>query len=342
MKKTIPNDLLERYLNGQCSDEELARVKAWYHSFRADDDQLSEMSRAEIEHLESRMYQQITNNIGLEEHTGTSRKVKVIKLVKIMAAAAVAAVFIGGFYLLNTAKVSFKTALPAVQTVNEQVDITNNSNTVYKALLPDSSTVWLQPGSNIRYPKKFAANARIISMYGEGFFEVTKNPSRPFIINGRSIITKVWGTSFLIRDRYRSATADVSVVTGKVSVSIKQNGADNKFSTALEKHEVLLYPRDKAVCYINQHILKAERLIKEPALKLWSQASLAFDNKPLGEIIPVLSATYGIKIKVNNEKINHYMLTADFEGFNLPDVLAALKKSINVNYEIKDNTIELE
>jgi transmembrane sensor len=61
----------------------------------------------------------------------------------------------------------------------------------------------------------------------------------------------------------------------------------------------------------------------------------------LREIIPVLNSTYGVHIKVADEKLNHYILNADFAGFNLPDVLAALKKSINVNYQIKENIIEL-
>jgi hypothetical protein len=43
-----------------------------------------------------------------------------------------------------------------------------------------------------------------------------------------------------------------------------------------------------------------------------------------------------------NEKLNHYMLNADFSGFNLPDVLEALNKSLNIDYEIKNNTIELK
>ncbi|MCJ8212004.1 FecR family protein [Mucilaginibacter sp. RS28] len=338
MKKTIPDELLERYLNGQCSEEELARVREWYHSFSKGNDQLSEMSQTEVELLEKRLYGNITEAIG---QTSATSRGRVVKMFRYAAAVAVAALFVGGFYFLNTGRVSFKTAVPVAQKTVEQVDITNNSNTVYKAHLPDKSIVWLQPGSNLRYPKTFAANARVVSMYGVGFFEVTKNPKRPFIINGRSIITKVWGTSFLIRDKYRSKTADVSVVTGKVSVSLKKNEADDTFSTSLEKHEVLLYPKDKAICFLDQHLLKTERVVREPALKQWSQASLSFDNKPMREIIPVLSATYGVKIKVANERINRYMLTADFEGFNLPDILAALKKSINVSYEIKDDLIEL-
>lgn len=342
MKPLIPVELLEKYLNGNCTEEEIALIKQWYHSFEDDYDYISGASEADEKEIEERIYNRITENIEVDNIPGQTGNVRYLGILKWSAAAAVAAFLLGAFYWVNNTKSpSSQVAQVAPQQV-EQVDITNNSNQIYKAVLPDSSTIWLSPGGNIRYPKTFAKNVRIISMYGEGFFEITKNPRRPFIINGRTIITKVWGTSFLIRDNYRSNTADVSVVTGKVSVSIKNNDQDNNVNTNLEKHELMLYRNQKAVYLVDKHLLKPAGIVNQPALKIWSQVNLSFDNKPLREIIPVLNATYGVHIKVANDRLNHYMLNADFAGFNLPDVLAALKKSINVNYQIKDNnTIEL-
>jgi transmembrane sensor len=341
MKPNIPVELLEKYLNGSCSEDEVALIKQWYRSFDNDYDHVSGLSEADEKAMEERIYNRITEKIEVDVAPAASGRAKYASLFKWSAAAAVAAFLIGGIYFFNLNKNnSYQVAQTAQKTV-EEVDITNNSNQVYKAVLPDNSIIWLHPGSNIHYPKAFAANARIISMYGEAFFQITKNPKRPFIINGRSIITKVWGTSFLIRDKYRSKTADVSVVTGKVSVSIKKNEADNNFTANLEKNELLLYPNQKAIYLLDQHLLRAAKIIKEPALKQWVPASTSFDNRPLREIVPVLNATYGVNIKLGNERLGHYMLTADFDGFNLPEVLAALKKSINVNYEIKDDIIEL-
>jgi transmembrane sensor len=341
MKPPIPVELLEKYLNGNCTEDEITLVKQWYLSFEDDDDYISGVNKADEKEIQERIYSRITEKIEVDyipAATGLSRYARILKWT---AAAAVAAFFFGTVYFLNNTKGSFSQTGQVAQHPVEQVDITNNSNQIYKAVLPDSTIIWLKPGGNLRYPKVFAANARIISMYGEGFFEVTKNPKRPFIINGRSIITKVWGTSFLIRDNYRSSTADVSVVTGKVSVSIKNGETDNNFTTNLEKHELILYPNQKAVYLIDKHLLKPAGMVNQPALKIWRGVNLSFDNKPLGEIIPVLNATYGVHIKVADERLNHYILNADFAGFNLPEVLAALKKSINVNYQIKDNIIEL-
>jgi hypothetical protein len=98
----------------------------------------------------------------------------------------------------------------------------------------------------------------------------------------------------------------------------------------------------KATYLADLNILKPQTIIRERDLQLYTRVNLSFEGQPLRDIIPVLNTKFNVHIKVMNEKLNHFIFNADFAGFNLPDVLEALKKSINVNYEIKDdNTIEL-
>ena len=146
----------------------------------------------------------------------------------------------------------------------------------------------------------------------------------------------------LVRDDDRSNSAEVSVLTGKVSVSIKKSDNTNDESLTLQKGEIMLYPHQKAIYLVDEHVLKPETPKKEPELQIWKRVNLLFENKPLKDIVPVLNSSYHVRIQVSNERLNHYILNADMEGFNLPDVLEALKKSLNVNYEIKNDIIELE
>ena len=223
--------------------------------------------------------------------------------------------------------------------VSHMVLLANNTKQIFKATLPDSSIVWLSPSAKIYFPKVFNTNFRAITMSGECFFEVTKNSTRPFIITSKSIITKVWGTSFRIRDGLKSNMTDVAVLTGKVSVSVKNNAlkaADFK----LNKNEVMLYPHQKVVYLANEHILRAGT-IEKSALERWNRINLSFENIKLKDIVPILNAKYNVHIIVDNEKLNNYMISADFTEFNLPDVLQALKKILGINYEVTDNNIEL-
>jgi transmembrane sensor len=343
MEKPISVELLEKYLNKSCTDREIALVKEWYRSFEYEHDYVSDVGAAEEHDIEERIYASIIHNIGIDPQIAEQEDAEPqieerrrLKTTTWYIAAAVAAVLLVAMFLVIHQQ-SQVTPIEIADKVIEQVDITNGSNQVYKTTLPDNSLVWLNPGATLKYPRVFGAKARMVSMSGECFFEVTKNHARPFIISSRSIITKVWGTRFLVRDNLRSNSADVSVMTGKVSVSVKHND-DEIGSATLEKGELMVYPHQKAIYLVDKHILKSANTINEPALQMWNQVNLSFDNR-LEEIIPVLNSKFHVHIKVINGRLNQFIIHADFNGFNLPDVLQALKKSINVNYEIKENNL---
>jgi transmembrane sensor len=346
MNNPVSIELLEKYINGKCNPDEIALVKKWYFSFEEEHDHVSDMNLAEEQKLEEQIYNRILNNIGFVEE---QEEIEIIEetprrrsYTLWYAAASIAAICLLYFGVTFINKPLPADTQIADSHVQELVLITNNTRQIYKAVLPDSSTVWLSPNAQINFPKKFAARFRAISMTGECFFEVTKNPKRPFIIKSHSIVTKVWGTSFRVRDNVNSNLADVSVLTGKVSVSIKdKNAEDANTDFQLNKNEVMLYPHQKVVYLADKNMLKPE-FMDAPLMQAWNRVNLSFENKALSEIVPVLNAKFHVQIKVVNEKLNHYILNADMVGFNLPDVLEALKKSLNVNYEIRNNTIELE
>jgi transmembrane sensor len=343
MKKLIPVELLEKYLSGKCSAREEAFVKEWYQSFEQDVYHIDSLNEADTLELQEKVYNRVLSNIEaakIEENpirTIGNRNTGLWYKVAVMAALAVtvtAALLYKGNDLPKNKTAAVSDTAPAI------ISVTNNSKHILKSVLPDSSAVWLSPNATLKYPKVFAKASRMVSMTGECFFEVTKNPKRPFIITGRSIITKVWGTSFLIRDNDKSHSADVSVVTGKVSVSIKAKSLNNNL-LQVNKDEVILYPHQKAVYLADENILKPITAQNTPELKKWDHADLNFDNKPLKDIVPILNATYNVRIKIGEEKLNHYLLNADFTDLNLPDVLEALSKALNIDYALKNNTIVL-
>lgn len=339
MKERLSIELLERYINGECTDAEAALVKQWYQSFDQDAGYTSTLNASQQKELEEKIYNSILNHIDIvsEQEIPVVNKRNTWLWIGAVAAILLVTIMLSLYRKENTGN---KDTLTDNQ--QEIVVITNNSHRIYKSKLPDSSTVWLNPNAQIKYPKVFAASSRMVSMSGECFFEVTKNPDRPFIISSNSIITKVWGTSFRVRDNDQSGEADVAVVTGKVSVSIKTQQSISNTQLNIANGDVILYPHQKAVYSAHDHTLKPIIKSDERTLKIWNHENLLFDNKLMKDIIPALNIRYKTHIVVANEKLNHYMLNADFTGFNLPDVLEALNKSLSIDYEIKNNTIELK
>ena len=91
-------------------------------------------------------------------------------------------------------------------------------STVEKPLvvqLPDGSKVTLSKDSRLSYGKKFDGNKREVFLSGEAFFEVAKNPARPFLVYSNGLITKVLGTSFKITAFEQDTRVVVAVKTGE-------------------------------------------------------------------------------------------------------------------------------
>lgn len=340
MEKPQPIGLLEKYLANNCTAEEADMVKKWYLSFEYDDDHLSDLDEEQKQQLRDRIFSQILTDIGKTEDEVVIEKAKVRPLYKWFSVAAAAVVLaVSGLVLYRNTQNN--TIQPANNSAVVYQSITNTTGQIYKVTLPDSSSVWMSPNATLKFPKVFAQASRNVAMAGKCFFEVTKNPKRPFIINSHSIITKVWGTSFLVRDDGRSHIADVAVLTGKVSVSINNPKSKSNNLLRIDKGDVMVYPHQKAVYKIDEHVLEAQNTPAEPALQIWNRINLTFENRLLKDIIPVLNQKFNVHIVVTNQNLNHYMFNADLNGFNLPEVLTVLKKSLNIDYQFTDDEIML-
>lgn len=336
MPKKISGDLLDRYLKGECSPEEKAFVKSWYDSFHQDDDHISGADDIEKQLLRDRMFMQISATLSSDEDFSGRRKV--VRLRYFSYAAAVAAVFLIAWLIIpfHTQK------KPTAPNTEQVVTITNNTKTIREQTLNDGSHVWLSPGAQLTFNKSFGSVNRRLVMSGEAFFEVTKNPQKPFIISSSHIVTEVWGTSFRVRDAGKSAFADVAVVTGKVSVSLPGKTPVNisRQIPANTASSVMLYPDQQATYSGKDNQLHTGRG-RQPDLLVWKKVSLSFDNTTVKDMVPLLDKTFGVNIRTNNKIIDNYYITADFNGLNFPQIMEVLHNTLNIGYEINGQDIML-
>lgn len=68
--------------------------------------------------------------------------------------------------------------------------------TFYHLVLSDGTKVWLNADSKIKYPVSFGQDKREVSLRGEGYFEVAKDSTRPFIVSTDKMDVRVLGTTF--------------------------------------------------------------------------------------------------------------------------------------------------
>jgi transmembrane sensor len=221
-------------------------------------------------------------------------------------------------------------------TANVQT-ISNLTHFIHKQTLPDGSAVWLMPNSTLNYPLKFTGSFRKVSMQGEAFFDVTKDHAHPFTITSGKVLTKVWGTSFKIKSVPGEGETRVSVLSGKVSVSILGQKTSRSPQT-----EVMLKPKDEAT-YLNakNNLLHSHLNALPSELKIWRKTNMVFENVPLGDVKETLEKEYDVSIEVNNVELRNYHISADFNGKNLPDVLMLICKIVHATYVTEGNKIVL-
>lgn len=202
--------------------------------------------------------------------------------------------------------------------------------------LPDGSVVTLTPHSYLRYAHPFGRTDRTVALTGQAFFNVTRNPKKPFFVYTDAVVTRVLGTSFTVRNRV-GQPATVIVRTGRVSVYSRRTfKSDGKMAKGL-----VLTPNQQATIRSGDGLL-ARSLVDKP-LPLPGEATLAidFENRPISEVIDALIKMYGVPIDYDHERLSRCSVTVKLVKEPLFDQLALLSKLVDGHYEVVDATIHL-
>jgi ferric-dicitrate binding protein FerR (iron transport regulator) len=333
MNKVQLTELLDKYFDGTCTPEETEAVDRWYKQYNDKPGYTETLSNEKKELLKAKVFAAINERVFTGETVAVRPMYR--KWWLQVAAAAVLLILIKLLLPHNILK-PVKTA----QLANSNNITINRTKNIVKQTLPDSSVVWLSPNAILRWPKYFNLKSRDVSMTGNCFFEVAKNPNRPFIISSEHIVTKVWGTSFRVIDGKDVNAATVTVVTGKVSVS-KKGGPGTIAGPQLMGSDMMLHPKEQATLknnnqlVVNQHADIAD-------LAIYAHVSLSFDNAKLTDIVAVLNKKFDVNIKIRNEELDKAVMTADLTDLNLPEVLEVLKASMKLDYEISNHLIVLK
>ena len=331
MKNLVPENLLRKYLQGKCTPDELTIVHKWYNSFNDETDLVSSLPASEQMELKQRLLAGIRSRILTEDfkedtQIGNSVSKKRTNFLPYFSAAAALILVVLGFTFFNR-------LLPkqVKKAVSENVSVTNLTALIQKQTLSDSTIVWLSPQSNITYPKTFTGDLREVKMSGEAFFDVKHDRKRPFIIYGGGVMTQVLGTSFRIK-AYKNRPTEVSVITGKVAVIIQKE----------RKEEVFLLPTQRAIYSQSNDVLTKGPEQETSLMQIWKKTSISFDNTPMTEVINSLNKQFKINLHSTDPQVFKYTLNADFTDQSLPSILDMLGKSLNVTYEINQESILLK
>lgn len=199
-------------------------------------------------------------------------------------------------------------------------------------VLPDGSKIWLNADSKVKYPPSFTGHLREVYLSGEAFFEVTKNPQKPFVIHLNKGTVRVLGTSFNIRAYENEKVIETSVATGRVAFIPDR-------STRIQQPDtIFITPNNKVRYTLNDNQVKVEPTAAAED-KAWTEGKLIFKALTLEEIAIELERNFGKKVVFVDEEPKHYRLTGAFENNSLEDILFYLSKTKNFNYTITNSEL---
>jgi transmembrane sensor len=193
-------------------------------------------------------------------------------------------------------------------------------------LLPDGSKIWLNEQSSLAYTADFnKGTERHVELKGEAFFEVAKNPKRPFIIKAGKTQTQVLGTSFNIKSVFEEQVT-VAVFTGRVSFKSKDE----------PQHELILLPGDKGEYKGNGSISKSH--YNNTNFMFWKSKKLEFNNVAVADVLKDIEDHYHVKFVLKDPDIASRRITSYFDGDSLDQVNTLLEDLLEVRITKANNS----
>lgn len=172
----------------------------------------------------------------------------------------------------------------------------------YKVVLPDSTIVWLNAESSLRFPTVFTGKERKVYAKGELYFDVNHDEVKPFVVEvEKDYMVQVFGTEFNLR-----AYGEYSRVTTLVKGSVQVRGAGNT---------VLLKPGQQALEVTGAHDIEVLDVEVAPYVA-WHEGKFHFVHAPLQYIMEELSRWYDVRVVYENPDVMKECFTIEMQRFD--------------------------
>lgn len=195
--------------------------------------------------------------------------------------------------------------------------------TVTRLLLPDSSQVWLNGGSTLRYPERFVAGVREVALSGEAYFCVSSDKRHPFYVTTHpGVKVMAYGTRFNVMAYNDEPYIEAVLEKGKIDMLVTGR------SVSLNPSDQVLFERGTGKMTVTQ--------VNPEEKTAWREGRLVFRNTPLQEILKRLAKRYNVHIVLHRESDRIYRYRAAFTTENITQILNYLKLTAPIDWTITD------
>ncbi|MEP3390603.1 MAG: FecR domain-containing protein [Reichenbachiella sp.] len=327
-------ELLLKKLNGELlSTDEIIKLDAWIENDQKNRELFDQISliwkydQDKFDNARNEVWQRLQHNIGKSEHIiedyakeNTGHKSRYF-----LSLSRIAAVFLLATTLALTLYIFSKNSVLSEEVVLIQKE--SLSGQKLTVILPDSTIVKLNANSKIIAPKEFSDDTREVTLIGEAFFDVKKNPIKPFVIHTENLDVEVLGTSFNVNSYPENQVFSVAVATGRVAVSNKGQSLKSE-----------LTPGEKITFQANSNKFSVAELDWDREFG-WKDNKLVFKRENLNEILTRLARWYGFEIQSSIDIDKEKLFSGSYENPTIQAVLEGLSFVYQFEYEINKNKI---
>lgn len=324
----INEDILIRYIDGMLTEEEAVEVKNWRAASLENEKLLEQVYFTAQVASRLKVMRTVNPDEALSRFKSRiHKKEKRLALRQVLGVIqrAAAVLFIPVFLL--SAYLFIQQGQGNVRTLA----VRTNPGVVSAFDLPDGSKVWLNANSELRYPSDFNADTRTVELTGQGYFEVTKNAHKPFIVKAdKDYSVEVLGTSFNVSAYKDESMIETTLVEGSVKLNVVSGG---------KRMTQMLKPNEKAEYQKGAGKIKVFGVNTEYDTA-WKNGEIIFRNHPMDKVLKTLERYYHVVFEVKDNEILKSIITARFKDEQLPQVLEYLKLASGIQYAIHKPTVK--
>lgn len=317
MDKKDFQHILRKYRAGTADIQERRLVDEWFAQLDTESQELSP---------EEKLYLQesIKNNIDLQ--IGSRPNKSIWKYYVTAAASLLLMLSLGFLFWQNAQDIAPMAAEPEI------VIVTADPGKLKNITLPDSSKVWLNSGSKLRFTLPFdTENTRIVHVeYGEVFFDVKPDSIKPFVVHTENLTTRVLGTSFTVKAYPNVEDIQISVLTGLVEVSQEMNAV----LSSLKKGDQLVYNRFSERSFVRQ--------VETDRSNSWIAGITYLSQASFAELAQIIENGYGIILEAGHSHIKDQKYSIQLDRKTpIVDIINAICDLYKNNYRKEDNRITI-
>lgn len=324
------NSLIARYLSGELSREEIQRFEQLIEQDQEKEAHFEEMRKiwdamdpvSDQQKYDLDMEWELLHNklpgFQTDGVPSTKRSNRSLLFYSYRIAAVLVTGMIVAFAWL------YGTRLAGTETVVADLD-------PVEVLLQDGTHVIVNRDSKIRYRKEFNDADRRIKLTGEAWFDVARDTTAPFVIDAGSAMVEVLGTSFNVNAYRENSSVEITVESGVVAVSSKQD----------QEEQIVLKAGNSGTYHKESRHLE---LIpsSDPNNISWKTRELFFENSSLQEVVNLVNRVYNTRLVIMNMELEACPITVTFRDQSLDAILNVLEVTMDLQITHSDGEIRLD